>query len=117
MSFSSVREQDARLLILRTLDAQAKHGQPPIMTAQALDRTLHAHGFTEPLEWLYKQLDFLAQMGAVQVTDAEFGRSVLLLDAGRNHLSMSPALAGVSTLSLSDVGARLIAEQMKARGS
>ncbi|WP_457798109.1 hypothetical protein [Methylocystis sp. S23] len=115
MSLSSIREQDARLLILRTLDASAKNGQPPMLTAMQLDRVLTGHGYMDPQEWLYKQLDFLAQMGAVQVSDAEFGRSVLLLDAGRNHLAMSPSLPGVTTLSLSEVGARLIAEQMKSR--
>lgn len=117
MSFSAQREQDARLLILRTLDAAAKNGAAPMMTAMQIDRALHGHGFMDPQEWLYKQLDFLAAMGAVQVTDAEFDRSVLLLDPGRAHLSMSPALPGVTTLSLSEVGARLIAEQMRNRGA
>jgi len=115
MSLSSIREQDARLIILRTLDASAKNGAPPMLSALQLDRALHAHGFTEPQEWLYKQLDFLAAMGAVQNADAEFGRTVLLLDAGRSHLSMSPALAGISTLSLAEVGARLVAEQLRNR--
>lgn len=115
MSLSTIREQDARLLILRALDGAAQNGKPPLLTAQALDRKLAANGFSEPLEWLYKQLNFLAGMDAVQVTDAEFERTVLLLDAGRNHLSMSPSLPGVANLSLADVGARLVAAQMKAQ--
>lgn len=115
MSLTTEREKDARLLILRALDKAATGGKPPIMSAGELDRMLQAQGVIEPLEWLYQQLDFLASMRAVQISDAEFGRSVLLLDAGRNHLAMSPALHGVATLSLAEVGARLVAAQLKAK--
>lgn len=84
--------EQARLIILKEL-AQDVGGSS---TSDWLERVLRDEfGVPRDRPWVHRQLDYLAEMGAVSVRDAGTVKIAQLLHAGRRHVRREIAIEGV----------------------
>ncbi|GLK85702.1 VpaChn25_0724 family phage protein [Ancylobacter defluvii] len=84
--------EEARLIILKEL-AQDVSGSATSSWLEAVIRD----EFMIPRDraWVHRQLDYLAEMGAVAVKDAGTVKVATLLHAGRRHVNREIAIEGV----------------------
>lgn len=83
--------EEARLIVLRELDAQAD-GR---LNSALLQRALEHYGITKSRDWLHEELRVLADIGAVRVTEVSTVRIAELLAKGRDHVERRIVLEGV----------------------
>ncbi len=84
--------EQARLIILKEL-AQDVGGSA---TSDWLEKVLRDEfGVPRDRPWVHAQLAYLAEMGAVSVTDAGSVKVAVLLRAGRRHVNREIAIEGV----------------------
>jgi len=92
MSFSSIVEQEARLIILRTLADQSDHR----LNSSLLQADLAARwGLNKSRDWVHLQIDWLAEMGAVKATRMETVFIAELTARGLDHVERRTILTGV----------------------
>ena len=96
--FDRFATEDARLVILRELAAQADHRLSETMLAH----TLQAFGHNRPREWVKSQLRWLATMSAVTVTEVGSVLIAELRRAGDDHVRRRAFLDGVARPSVPD---------------
>jgi hypothetical protein len=82
---------DARLIILRELDAQPD-GR---LNSSLLQAALEAFGITKSRDWVHDELRWLAEMGAVALTDAGTVCIAGLTAKGRDHVERRIVIEGV----------------------
>ncbi len=85
-----VREE-ARLIVLRELDAQAD-GR---LNSALLQRVLEGYGITKSRDWLHEELRFLADIGAIHITEISTVRIAEITSKGRDHVERRILLEGV----------------------
>ena len=85
-----IREQ-ARLIILKALSAQVDE----TLNSDLLVHELHPFGIRKDRAWVHGELAYLAEMGAVQLSDAGSLKVATLADLGQRHLAREVAIEGV----------------------
>lgn len=91
MSLDLKIRQEARLVILRDLDAQPD-GR---LNSSLLVTVLEAYGITRSRDWVHDELRWLSEIGAVRVIDAGTVRVAELLAKGRDHVERRIVIEGV----------------------
>ena len=97
MSYDKQWAEDARLAILGEL-AQQRDARPNSLT---LTRVIEALGVRRPREWVENQLRFLADTGAIALTETDLpglGKVAVatITRTGRDHVEQRVRLAGVT---------------------
>lgn len=84
--------EEARLIILRSL-AEETDGT---LNSNLLVRILRErYGVKRERPWVHGELDYLAQMGAISLTDAESVKIAVLIRKGERHLAREIVIEGV----------------------
>ena len=92
MSLEQIMEQEARLVTLRML---AEQPDERLNSSLLRDQLAEGWGINRTREWLHTQLRFLADVGAVQLTDAKSVLIAQLTQRGRDHVERRLLLEGV----------------------
>lgn len=88
------RRQDARLIILKAIAAQADER----LSSSFLQAELQRFMIDEPREWLHAELDWMESMGVVTLLRPE-GASVViasLTETGARHLRRGVVVPGIA---------------------
>lgn len=83
--------EDARLIILKALEAQLDERLHSGYLAEELLR----FGIDRPREWIHGELDWLAQMGAVTLLKPGTVVVAQLTEKGARHLRRAIAIEGI----------------------
>lgn len=88
---NSIIRPDARLIILKALEAQTDERLHSDFLAEELRR----FGIDRPRAWVHGELDWLAEMGAVTLTKPGSVVVATLTEKGARHLRRSIVIEGV----------------------
>lgn len=88
--------EEARLIILKALAEQPD----AILNSELLRRNLECFGISRPRPWVHGELDYLAEMGAVTLSEAGTVRIAQLTDKGLRHVERKLTIEGVKRPSL-----------------
>ncbi|MEX2126954.1 MAG: hypothetical protein WD871_01755 [Xanthobacteraceae bacterium] len=91
MSMDKMMREEARLIILRTLANQVD-GR---FNSELVRRTLETFGITRTRAWVHDEFRYLADMGAVEVSDAGSVQVASLTGKGRDHVERRLIIEGV----------------------
>ncbi|WP_246681445.1 hypothetical protein [Candidatus Tokpelaia sp.] len=91
MNYDDFLATDARLIILKELAQQPGHSANQTILLKVLD----TFGHRRSREWVRQQMRYLADMNAVQMTEAGTVLIARLKQAGRDHLEHRIKLEGV----------------------
>jgi hypothetical protein len=91
MSFDRVMREEARLIILRSLEEQSD-GR---LNSELLRQSLEAYGITKSRDWVHDEINFLAEMGALTVVTAGTVRVATLTAKGSDHVLRRTVIEGV----------------------
>lgn len=92
MSMSRIIAQEARLRILQALARQ----DGGALNSELLRAELETWGINRTRDWVHDQLRWLADMGAITLTDASAAvRIATLTSKGEDHLSRARLIEGV----------------------
>ncbi len=91
MTMDRIIREEARLIILRTLADQIDER----LNSELLRLNLETYGITKPREWVHGELAYLAEMGAVTLTDVATVRVAALTDLGARHVRREVAIEGI----------------------
>lgn len=92
MSLASIIEQEARLVVLRTLSEQPdRRLNSSLLQAELADRW----AINRSRDWLHEQLRHLDEIGAVTLVEAGSVRIAQLTQRGLDHVEGRIVLAGV----------------------
>ena len=87
---------DARLIILKALDAQNDYR----MHSGYIAKELLRFGIDRPREWIHGELDWLEQMDAVTLTKPGSVVVATITEKGRRHLRLAVTIEGIDRPSL-----------------
>lgn len=90
-AFDQVMRAEARLIMLRSLDAEAA-GR---LNSEILRLHLDSFGIPRSRDWVHEELRWLAEIGAVTLADAGSVRVASLTLKGRDHVERRLVLEGV----------------------
>lgn len=91
MSFDRLMREEARLIILRDLEAQPD-GR---LNSELLRVRLESFGINKSRAWVHDELNFLAEMGAVSVVTAATVRVAQVTAKGSDHVHRRLVIEGV----------------------
>lgn len=91
MSLERITREHARLIVLRTLYAEADG----TLNSAMLQDVLASYGINKSREWLHEELRCLADIGAVQLVDMGTVRIARLCGKGADHVERRVVLEGV----------------------
>lgn len=94
-----INREHARLIILRKLAAEPRETS----NSAALQDELDAFGIRQNRAWVHKEVQWLANMGAVRATEVASVMIVELLQAGLDHVQRRTYLPDVRRPSLDEV--------------
>ena len=97
MTFTEIVERESRLVALKLLAEQPDRRLNSSLMREAL---ADSWAINKPREWLHFQLRFLAEIGAVQITEAGTVLIATLTDRGLDHVERRIVLDGVKRPSL-----------------
>ncbi len=83
--------EEARLVVLRELDAQAD-GR---LNSALLQGVLQGYGITKSRDWLHEELRMLADIGAIHIAEIATVRIAEITSKGRDHVERRIVLEGV----------------------
>lgn len=83
--------EEARLVMLRELHLQPDRR----LNSALLQRALELFGITKSRDWLHEELRWLAEIGAVRVTEISTVRIAELTAKGCDHVERRVVLEGV----------------------
>lgn len=92
MQYQEIVRQDARLIILKALEKQIDDR----LNSASLQRELLALGIDKERAWVHTELRWLADMGAVVLTEAETVLVATLTERGARHLRRAEAIEGIA---------------------
>lgn len=92
MNLATIIEQEARLVILRTLAEQA---DLRLNSSLLRDDLAERWGINRTRDWLHVQIGFLADIGAVTVIDGGSVKIATLTARGLDHVERRIVLDGV----------------------
>lgn len=90
-SMDRLIREEARLIILRALAEQ--HDET--LNSNLLVRVMETYGINRERGWVHGELDWLAEMGAVVLTEAGTVKIATLTERGRRHLDRHVVIEGV----------------------
>jgi hypothetical protein len=91
MSMDTIMREEARLIMLRALDAQPD-GR---LNSELLRRSLETFGIAKARDWVEDELGWLQQMGAVSLMQAGSVAVAALTAKGRDHVERRIVIRGV----------------------
>lgn len=91
MSIDRIMREEARLVILKALADEPSE----TLNSSLLGEVLATFGIYKPREWVHAELGWLAEMGAVTITEAGSVKIARLTETGHRHLRREVALPGV----------------------
>lgn len=97
MSFTEIVERESRLVALRLLAEQPDRRLNSSLMREAL---AESWAINRSREWLHVQLRFLAELGAVTLTEAGAVLIATLTDRGLDHVERRIILDGVKRPSM-----------------
>lgn len=112
MNAAEVYIRDARQVIVKELATK----DSLTLSSTHLEAALERFGIVEPPEWMFKQIDWLAMMGAVTYRDEASVRVVTLTDEGARHVRGVKKIDGIGRPSLARLGVDLITQGLKSGG-
>ena len=89
--YAAYIEEDARLVILRELAAQANN----TLNESTAQDVLELWGHTRSREWVRTQIRKLAELGAVRLSDRSEFLVFELTQAGMDHVSRRSVIDGI----------------------
>ncbi|GHE72232.1 hypothetical protein GCM10019059_34800 [Camelimonas fluminis] len=92
MSFAALIEEEARLIILRTLADQPDNR---LNSSLLRDDLANRWAINKQRDWVHLQLDWLAEMGAVKATRIETVVIAELTTRGLDHVERRTVIPGV----------------------
>ena len=92
MSMATIIEQEARLVVLRTLAEQADNR---LNSSLIRDDLAERWAINKTRDWLHAQLGFLADIGAVTLSDMGSVKIATLTARGLDHVERRIVLDGV----------------------
>lgn len=100
MSREAWLREEARLIILKALAEQ----NDETLISSLLERELRERfGIKRDRSWVHGELDWLAEKGAIELTDAGTVKVAVLAQKGRRHLDREIAIEGVKRPSRPEV--------------
>lgn len=96
MTMDRLIRQEARLIILKALAEQSDCA----LNSELLRLNLEQYGISRTRPWVHGELDYLADMDAVKVTDAGTVKVAQLTDKGLRHVERKLVIEGVKRPSL-----------------
>ncbi|MEO2039921.1 MAG: hypothetical protein ABGW90_14690 [Martelella sp.] len=97
INYAKKIREDARLIILKALAEQLND---TLASNVITETVLPVFGVRQTREWVHQQLDFLANLDAIDVVEAGTVKVATLQLVGKQHLERMIALEGVSRPSL-----------------
>jgi len=97
MSLERIIEEEARLIILRTLAEQANASLASSIMREELERRWLIN---HTRDWVHVQFAHLAEIGAIKVQDVTTVQIATLLQRGQDHIERRIKLPGVKVPSL-----------------
>ena len=94
--FNQFMTEDARLVILKALAGESNN----TLNETILSRVLETFGHNRSREWVRTQINKLAELGAVKVTEAGTVTIATLTQAGLDHVQRRAFIDGVGRPSL-----------------
>jgi hypothetical protein len=91
MSMTQIISAEARLIMLREIDAQSD-GR---LNSNLLVAALETYGITKSRDWVHDELRWLADIGAVKVNEAGTVRIATITAKGRDHVERRVAIEGI----------------------
>lgn len=95
MSMDKIIREQARLVILRTLDEQ-QSGQ---LNSALLQASLETYGIVQSRDWVHEEMRYLADVGAITIVDAGTVRVGTLTGKGIDHVRRRIVIEGVKRMS------------------
>ncbi len=92
MSLATIIEQEARLVVLRTL---AEQPDRRLNSSLIRDDLAERWAINRSRDWLHVQLGWLAEMGAVAIMDSGSVKIVTLMKRGLEHVEGATVIPGV----------------------
>lgn len=89
--FDRLVREEARLIMLRALNEQAD-GR---LNSELLRMTLEGFGLTKSRDWVHEELRWLAEIGAVTISEMMTVRIAALTAKGRDHVERRIVLEGI----------------------
>lgn len=99
MSMDRIIREEARLIVLRTLDGEPDRR----LNSELLRLELERWGITRSREWVHAELRHLEQLGAVTVVEAGSVLIAALARRGEDHVGRRIVLDGVKRPSAPEV--------------
>ena len=91
MSWTQIEREHARLIILKALEEQPD-GR---LNSEMLRETLDAFAIKKTRDWVHEELRWLADIGAVAVSDIGTVRVASITSKGQDHIARRVILEGV----------------------
>lgn len=88
--------EEARLIILRALHEQSD----ATLNSELLRLNLEQYGISRTRAWVHGELDYLAELAAVTITEAGTVKVAQLTDKGLRHVERKLTIEGVKRPSL-----------------
>lgn len=96
MSMDRIIREEARLIILKAL-AEQPDGT---LNSELLRRNLELYGINCTRAWVHGELDYLAELAAVVLSEAGTVKVAQLTDKGQRHVERKLTIEGVKRPSL-----------------
>lgn len=96
MSMDRIIREEARLIILKALAEQPD----ATLNSELLRLSLERYGISRPRPWVHGELDYLAELAAVDLTEAGTVKVAVLTDKGLRHVERRLVIEGVKRPSL-----------------
>ncbi len=91
MDYDTLIREDARLIMLRVLAQEPSE----TLNSDLLRQHLIRFGIDRERAWVHVELDWLAEMGTVTLTEAGSVKVATLTERGGRHLSRAIAIEGI----------------------
>lgn len=91
VDYQKIMREEARLIILRALADQANES----LSSSMLEPVLSSFGINQPRAWIHQQMDYLATMDGVRITQMGSVKIATLTELGRRHVDRLISIEGV----------------------
>ena len=96
MNMDRMVREEARLIMLRALAAEVNSR----LNSELIRLSLESFGIARTREWVHVELDYLRDIGAVEIDDMGTVKIVDLTQRGLDHVQRRVALEGVKRPSI-----------------
>jgi hypothetical protein len=96
MSFDRIMREEARLIVLKALTAEVNG----TLNSELIRLALESFGIAKTRDWVHAELGFLADVGALTLSDAGTVKIAALTQRGLDHVERRVAIDGVKRPSI-----------------